>query len=188
MLEQLLLANHPTLRDHARAIAALGSELAGDVLPTPAAHGAAEHLQVEATRAQEEQRRDAARERLLVPLRRGDGTALLTALNGLDEADRAALESDPVLLDALRRGLPAMSRFVVRLRLHYGPNYPAPARALNLALHDHDAAGVRTALQSERTLSELPGLREAIEAQLPPSDIRNVLLGWLPAPAVTPSP
>lgn len=188
VLEQLLVANHPTLRDHARAIAALGSELAGDVLPTPAAHGAVEHLQVEATRAQEERRRDAARERLLVPLRRGDGTGLFTALNGLDEADRAALESDPVLLDALRRGLPPMSRFVVRLRLRYGPSYPAPARALNLALHDHDAAGVRTALQSERTLSELPGLREAIEAQLPPSDIRTVLLGWLPAPALTPSP
>ena len=44
--------------------------------------------------------------------------------------------------------------------------------------------------QQQGVALELPGLplREAIEAQLPPSDIRNVLLGWLPAPAVTPSP
>ena len=186
VIEQLMVARHPTLRDQARAVAALSAELAGDVLPTPAAHGAAEHLQVEASRAQEEQRRDAARQRLLGPLRRGDGTELFTALNGLTEAERTALEFDPVLLDALRSGLPAMSRFVVRLRLHYGATYPAPARALNLALHDHDAAGVRAALQSERTLSELPGLREAVEAQLPPSDIRTVVLGWLPTPAAAP--
>ena len=39
VLEQLLIANHSTLRGQAPAIAALGSELAGAVLPTPAPTG-----------------------------------------------------------------------------------------------------------------------------------------------------
>ncbi len=187
VLEQLLVANHADLRARAPAIAALSAELTAAVLPAPAAHGAADHMTAETTRAQEEQRRTAARERLLVPLRRNDGTALFVALNGLSDADRAALEFDPVLIDELRRGLPAISRFVVRMRLHYGSTLPAPARALDQALHDHDADRVRTALQSDRTLSELPGLRDAVEAQLPASRTRDVILGWLPAPPAAPA-
>lgn len=182
VIQRLLLANHPTLRAQTSELAALGAELASEVLREPASHAAADHLQTETTRVAEEQRRVAARDRLLTPLRRGDGTGLWTALNGLDAAERAAVSSDRELLDALR-GLSPMARLVITMRLQYGPSLPEPARRLNLALHDRDAAGVRSALQTDRTLSDLRGLRDAVQAQLPDSAIRRVILSWLPAPA-----
>jgi hypothetical protein len=169
-------------RASARGFSALAAELAQTVLQAPRAGGAAEHLREHERQETELAAATALRNRILEPLRRHDSAGLLSRLRMLQPEERRALELDAEFLGELRRSLSGMSRWVVLMQLRFGGTYPPLVRSLHLALYDRDGGRVARLLQSAPDLRELPGLRDAVEAQVAPGPGLDRLRNWLPRP------
>ena len=105
------------------------------------------------------------RTRVLGPLDTSDAMGFLSALRGLDAAERRELQRDADFWTAVRRRFRGMALWAVQKTVEYGNRKPHEVNAVSAAIHGRDWRRTRNLIMAYPSLKAVVGIRQAVASQ-----------------------
>jgi hypothetical protein len=106
-----------------------------------------------------------ARTRVLARLEAGDALGFLSALRGLDAAERLLLKQDNGFWSAVRGRFRGMALWAVQLTIEYGTRKPDEVNAVSAAIHSGDRPRTRNLVMAYPSLKSVVGIRQAVASK-----------------------